>query len=118
MPISPELFESGGIGASTANKDYYFDNRPKEEVLKIVISTLVDSLPEWEKSSVEMTIMSKMTYEQAAQEISILRGKKTDRKTVWKWARRGMKMLEEQLQQPWVHNITGGRVPGGSQNGS
>jgi DNA-directed RNA polymerase specialized sigma24 family protein len=117
-PVSPELFESGDIGLSSSTTDIYFDDAPPEEVLKIVVSTLVDNLPEWEKSSVEMTIMSKMTYEQAAKEISIRRGIKTDKKTVWKWSRKGMEMLRESLEQPWVHNITGGRVPRGSQDGS
>jgi len=117
-PISPELFESGAIGAYTAVHDVYFDDRPPEEVLKIVVSTLVEMLPEWERSSVEMTVMYKMTYEQAAKEISVRRGKKTDKKTVWKWSRRGMEQLRVWLEQPWVHNITGGRVPEGSQDGS
>lgn len=117
-PVSPELFESGDIGMSASILDKYFDNTPKEEVLKIVISTFVDALPEWERSSVEMTVMYRMTYEAAAQEISIRRGVKTDKKTVWKWSRRGMKRLQESLEQNWVHNITGGRVPRGSDNGS
>lgn len=110
-PISPELFESGEIGASTGISDIYFDTSPQETVTKIVIATLVDKLPEWERSAVEMTVMYKMTYEEAAEEISFRRGKKTDKKTVWKWSRKGMQQLEEWLSQPWVHNITGGKVP-------
>jgi DNA-directed RNA polymerase specialized sigma24 family protein len=112
-PISPELFESGAIGLSTSLTDTYFDDTPIEDVLKIVVSTMVDRLPEWERSSVEMTVMYKMTYEEAAKEISLRRGVKTDKKTVWKWSRRGMEKLKEWMEQPWVHNITGGRVPQG-----
>lgn len=113
-PVSPELFESGNIGASTGVSDVYFDTSPEEDVTKIVVATLVEKLPEWQRSAVEMTIMYKMTYEDAAEHISLMRGKKTDKKTVWKWSRKGLRQLEEWLTQPWVHNITGGKVPDGS----
>lgn len=109
--VPPEYFESGEIGRQTATFDEPF-SREYEDVLRIVIDNFVNMLPEWNRSSVQMTVMSKMTYEEAAKVISVLRGVETDKKTVWRWTYKGVEMIQEWLvKSPWVNNITNGKIP-------
>jgi len=109
--VPPEYFESGEIGRQTATFDEPFMHE-QEDVLRIVLDNFINMLPEWNRSSVQMTLMSKMTYEEAANVITTLRGIHTDKKTVWRWTYKGVEMIQEWLSKaPWVNNITGGKIP-------
>jgi len=110
--IPPEYFESGEIGRQTAVGDDYFSSKESESSTRMVLDTFVNLLPEWKRSAVQMCIMSNMTYEQAAEEISVLRGKTTDKKTVWRWAKAGVDDLKLWLiKSPWVAHVTNRKIP-------
>ena len=94
--IPPEYFDSGEIGNQTAGADRYFTST-SEPTLRIMFDHFLSKLPEPQKSAVEMCIMSGITYEQAAEYISVDRGANTDRKTVWRWAQQGVEMLGKML---------------------
>lgn len=86
---------SGAIGSQTAVYD-------KEEMnydgtLRIVLDDFVNLLPEWQRSAVQMTVMANMTFQEAADTIAVLRGKPTDKKTVWRWAQAGVNQMREWL---------------------
>lgn len=109
--IPPDYFDSGDIGRQTSSDDDYF-GKDIEDSTRMVLDNFVQHLPEWKRSAVQMCIMSRMTYEQAAQEISVLRGKKTDKKTVWRWAQEGVEELKTWLTKSfWVSHITNGKIP-------
>lgn len=110
--IPPEYFDSGEIGRQTSSGDNYFTSKRHEDSTRMVLDTFVKNLPEWKKSAVQMCVMSNMTYEQAAEHISELRGKRTDKKTVWRWARSGLEDLKVWLvKSPWVFYMTNSKIP-------
>lgn len=110
--IPPDYFDSGEIGRQTSSGDSYFTSSEREDSTRMVLDTFVKNLPEWKRSAVQMCIMSNMTYEQAAEHISSLRGKKTDKKTVWRWARAGVEDLKAWLvKSPWVSPMTNSKIP-------
>lgn len=95
--ISPDYFESGEIGRQTAGDDEYFVST-NEKTLRIMFDHFVGKLPEYQRSAVQMCVMSGMTYEQAGEIISVQRGIRTNKKTVWRWAQQGVEMLGKMLQ--------------------
>jgi DNA-directed RNA polymerase specialized sigma24 family protein len=109
--INPEYFDSGEIGRQTADEDKYFAS-DSEPSVRIVLDNFVKFLPEYRKTAVEMCVMAGLTYEEAADEISLRRGIKTDKKTVWRWARAGLEDLKLWLSNsPWVSAATNGKIP-------
>lgn len=75
-----------------------------------MIGYFMEKLPEPQKSAVEMCSMKKMTFDEAAEWFTAQRGIKTDRKTVWRWNRRGLKMLERMLHDAkWTSEL--GDIP-------
>ena len=109
--VDPTFFDSGDLGLLTGDTDEHFTN-DIESSIRIVLDAFVSNLPEYHKSAVEMCVMSNITYEAAAETISILRGVQTDKKTVWRWARAGVEQVKEWLMQsPWVGPVTDGKIP-------
>ena len=108
--ISPDAFGTGEIGAQTATHDEYFKD-DKEPTIRIVLAHFVDRLPEPQKSSVEMCIMARMTYEEAAQHITVQRGIITDKKTVWRWAKQGVNMLGDMFRSAGWAGAIAPKVP-------
>ena len=90
--LDPVVLESGEIGRQTATVDTYFTNEV-EPTLGIVVHQFLEQLEEPQRSAVEMCIMKRMTYKEAAEWFTIERGRKTDPKTVWRWARQGVERL-------------------------
>jgi hypothetical protein len=108
--VPPEFFDSGQIGAQSASYDE--PDKEGDDVVRIIIDDFLQFVPEWKRSSVQMTLMSKMTYEEAAQKITELRGVRTDKKTVWRWAQEGVEIIKEYLMaSPWVGAMTKGKIP-------
>jgi hypothetical protein len=114
VSLDPNLFDSGEIGGKTGSRDIYFENEA-ETTLRMVLDSFVSLLPENHKAAVEMCIMSNMTYEEAAKEISLTRGIDTDKKTVWRWAKAGAAQIGQWLSEsPWVSPLTDNKIPIGS----
>lgn len=108
--VPPEFFDSGQIGYQTASYDE--EEREGDDVVRIILDDFIQFVPEWKKSALQMTLMAKMTYEEAAQEISKLRGVETDKKTVWRWAQQGAQIVKDYLlSSPWVGAMTNGKIP-------
>jgi len=108
--VPPEYFDSGEIGRQTASEDE--KTREHDDVTRVIIDDFLQFVPEWKRSAVQMTVMSKWTYEQAAQKITELRGIPTDKKTVWRWAQQGLEIVKKYLiSSPWVGAITDGKIP-------
>lgn len=108
--VPPEFFDSGQIGAQSA----HFDQEEKEgdDVVRIIIDDFIQFVPEWRRSALQMTVMSQLTYEEAAEKITELRGVRTDKKTVWRWAREGAEIVKDYLMaSPWVGAMTDGKIP-------
>ena len=111
ISLDPNLFSSGDIGLKAADYDEHFGNN-SEPTLKMVIDVFLSLLPENHRSAIEMCVMSNITYEEAAQRISIDRGIKTDKKTVWRWAQTGIEQLRKWLtDSPWVAPLTNHKIP-------
>jgi hypothetical protein len=109
--VSPEAFGSGEIGRQTAVTDEYFKQNPEPSV-RMILSHFIQYVPEYKKSAVEMCVMSQMTYEAAAETVSIMRGVHTDKKTVWRWAKAGLEDIKKMLiNSPWVNAATNGKIP-------
>jgi len=109
--VNPEYFDSGNIGRQTATEDEYFASSSEPSV-RIVLDSFVRLLPEYRKSAVEMCVMAGLTYEQAADEISLRRGVKTDKKTVWRWAHAGLQDIQLWLSESsWVAAATNNKIP-------
>lgn len=94
--IDPEYLESGDIGMSTAVYDQYFTERP-EPTLRIVLDQFIQHVPEPQRTAMEMCVMKRMTYKEAAEYFTVERGKKTDPKTVWRWAQQGVRIMGRML---------------------
>ena len=112
-PFSPEMFNAGEIASASATNDEYFSpDFDADDAARIVLDVFVNLLPEWKRSAVQMCVMSKLTYEEAAERISVMRGVKTHKKTVWRWAQQGVTQMRGWLvNAPWVSTITGGKIP-------
>jgi DNA-directed RNA polymerase specialized sigma24 family protein len=109
--VDPALFESGAVGQATGETDSYFSSSP-EDVVRMVMDNFIKQLPPLKRAAVEMCVMSQMTYEEAAEHLSLMRGVKTDKKTVWRWAQAGLEDIKRWLiDSPWVAAITEGRIP-------
>lgn len=98
ISIDPSFLEDGAIGAQTATTDKYFSNNV-EPTLRIVMGHFVEQLPEPQRSAVEMCVMKNMSYREAAEWFSIERNYETHKKTVWRWAQSGLKMLRAMLKE-------------------
>lgn len=110
-PVSPDVFDSGLIGFRASNGA---DMAPEvdEDIVRIVMDTFVQKLPEWQKSAVEMTLFAGMTFQEASEYLTKLRGRPTDKKTVWRWAKQGAEQLQEWLlKSPWTGAITNSKIP-------
>lgn len=108
--VPPEYFDSGNIGRQTASDEP--EARENDDVVRVIIDDFLQFVPEWKRSAVQMTIMSKWTYEEAARKISELRGVPTDKKTVWRWAQQGLEIVKKYLMaSPWVGAITDNKIP-------
>jgi hypothetical protein len=108
--VPSQFFDSGKIGAQSATNDE--DSSDTDDVVRIVIDDFIQFVPEWKRSALQMTVMSKLTYEEAAEKISTLRGVKTDKKTVWRWAQEGLQIVKDYLiASPWVGAVTDGKIP-------
>ena len=100
--LDHDYLESGPIGLSAATHDRYFTERP-EPTLRIVFDRFVEHVPEPQRTAMEMCIMKRMTYKEAAEYFTVERGKKTDPKTVWRWAQQGVQIVGKMLSRtPWA----------------
>lgn len=109
--VDPEYFASGAIAKQTATQDLYF-TREVEPAVRAVVDEFLNLVPEWHRSAVQMCVMANMTYAEAAEKISVLRGKRTHKKTVWRWARKGLEELRSLFEvAPWVGTMTDGKIP-------
>lgn len=98
ISIDPSFLEDGAIGAQTATTDKYFSNNV-EPTLRIVMGHFVEQLPEPQRSAVEMCVMKNMSYREAAEWFTVERNYVTHKKTVWRWAQSGLKMLRLMLNE-------------------
>jgi hypothetical protein len=111
ISIDPSFFDSGEIGSQTGDIDEYFGN-DTESTLRMVVDVFLKLLPEHQKEAVEMCVMANLTYEEAAERISLLRGITTDKKTVWRWSRAGVEKIQGWMKDsPWVGPLTNGKIP-------
>jgi hypothetical protein len=111
VSLDPSLFESGLIGLKTADYDEHFGN-DIEATIRMVLDVFVSLLPDNQRNAVQMCIMANLTYEEAAERISLQRGKRTDKKTVWRWARAGAEQLRLWLSDSsWVAPLTDNKIP-------
>lgn len=94
--LDPEYLESGSIGMATAVYDEYFTERP-EPTLRIVLDKFIEHVPEPQRTAMEMCVMKRMTYKEAAEYFTTQRGVTTDPKTVWRWAHQGVKHMARML---------------------
>jgi len=103
--IDPEYFNSGSIGAQTSVEDQYF-RTGVEPTLRIVIDNFLKKLEPHERAAVQMCVMERYSYAQAAEWFTQERGIKTDRKTVWRWARNGVQKLSGMFERAgWVAQL-------------
>lgn len=108
--VPPEFFDSGQIGAQAASHDE--PEKEGDDVVRIIVDDFLQFVPEWKRSALQMTVMSKLTYEEAAEKITELRGVRTDKKTVWRWAQEGAEIVKDYLiASPWVGAVTSGKIP-------
>ena len=103
--IDPEYFESGSIGSQTSVEDRYF-RTGAEPTLRIVVDNFMKKLDYNERVAVEMCIMQRHSYGEAARWFTQDRGIKTDPKTVWRWARKGLGKLSGMFERAgWVAQL-------------
>lgn len=111
--VDPEYFESGAIGAQTAQEDEYFRSGA-EPTIRIVIDTFLQKLDRNERIAVEMCVMQRHSYAEAAKWFTQDRGRRTDPKTVWRWARNGVKKLGGMFERSgWVSQFDERLAPKG-----
>lgn len=110
--LDPAALESGSIGGQTASEDTYFVGGV-EPTLRIVLHHFMERLTDPQKSAVEMCIMKRMTYKEAAEWFTLERGRRTDPKTVWRWTQQGVAQLATMFEgAKWAHGIEP-RIPNG-----
>jgi len=110
--LDPASLDSGSIGSQTAGEDTYFTGGV-EPTLRIVVYYLLERLEEPQKSAVEMCIMKRVTYKEAAEWFTLERGRVTDPKTVWRWAQQGLAQLAIMFDSArWMQGIEP-RIPNG-----
>lgn len=104
--LDPEYLASGSIGAQTGREDDYF-RTGAEPTLRIVIDYMLQQLDEPQRTAVQMCVMERISYAQAAEWFSGERRKKTDPKTVWRWAQQGVEQLSRMFENAgWASQLT------------
>jgi DNA-directed RNA polymerase specialized sigma24 family protein len=114
--LDPAVLESGDIGRQTANVDEYFDGGV-EPTLRIVVHHFLAQLEEPQRTAVEMCIMKRMTYKEAAEWFTLERRVKTDPKTVWRWAQQGIERLGMMFRNAKWANAIEPRILDGKAEG-
>lgn len=109
--LDPALFDTGAIGVQTAHHDDLTPDRTPE-MLALVLSAVVDDLPEPDRSVVQMVSMQGLSCAEAARHLEPEIGRLVHKKTVWRWEARGLAEVERRLgNAPWLSTLTDGRVP-------
>lgn len=110
--IDPASMEAGSIARQTGSDDRYF--AIPEDVLTLIVRSMVDRLPEPDRSCVQMTVMHRLSYAEAGRLLApwLGRNKPIDGRTVWRWAKRGVASLQAALEEsPWAADMLVDRVP-------
>jgi DNA-directed RNA polymerase specialized sigma24 family protein len=94
--LDPAAFERGEIGRQTA-----VDVRlgKEERPIGILLRELVETLPQPDRSAVQLVTMEGLSLYEAAEIMEVEIGYLADSKTIWRWARRGEKRLRKKLER-------------------
>jgi len=92
--LDPEYLASGDIGLQTAHYDTYFRTNT-EPTLRIVVDYMLSQIPDPQRTAVQMCVMERISYAKAAVWFTEHRNKRTDPKTVWRWAQQGVSKLSD-----------------------
>lgn len=114
--LDPLWFGRGTIGEQTSVEDVYFaDDEPSP--IGVITDRLIDRLPEPDRTAVQAHLAG-MSFSQIGDMLD------RDKKTVWRWARRGLRRIAEAMVgTPWLRVMleeyidglepdAGGTVPG------
>jgi len=95
--LDPASFESGKIARQTAVevKIGVPDARP----VGMLLLELVASLPQPDRSAVQLVTMEGLSLYEAAEIMEVELGYLADSKTIWRWARRGEKKLRKRMEK-------------------
>jgi DNA-directed RNA polymerase specialized sigma24 family protein len=94
--LDPASFERGEIARQTAVEVRLGGvSRP----VGMVLQELVASLPQPDRSAVQLVTMEGLSLYEAAEIMEVELGYLADSKTIWRWARRGEKRLRKKLEK-------------------
>lgn len=107
--IDPRALSEGTIAPQVAHTDSYFaDYDPA--AFQLILGHMVENLDEPDRSAVQM-LTSGCTYEEASEFLQVLLGRKVHRRSVHRWAERGLLEIKSRLLgTPWVGVFMEGRV--------
>lgn len=109
--IDPAALEEGEIARQTGVEDAPFDPDDPEAFAR-VMHHLTVRLPEPDRSCVQMCVMGRIPYREAAELLEQELGYVADPKTVWRWAQRGLGQLRDWLEgTSWIGVLLAGRIP-------
>ena len=109
--IDPDLLTRGDIGALTAHHDRYFQT-DDPGALEVIFARAVARLREPDRDCVVMVSMHGMTYDEAAELLHPELGRRVHRKTIWRWAQRGLDQLRDELAgSSWAAILLADRLP-------
>ncbi len=111
ISLDPSWLEAGTFGRLTGQRDTYFGTEGPE-LLTLVLDHFVSRLPEPDRSCVLACIMGKYAFSEAAVLLADELGYEPDKKTVWRWAQRGLKQVKHELAAtPWAAAMLADRLP-------
>lgn len=107
--LDPRTLSEGTIAPQVASWDEYFAVHGPE-AFQLILGHMVEGLDEPDRSAVQM-LMKGCTYEEAAGMLEVDLGRRVHRRTVHRWAQRGLLDVKRRLlSAPWAHVFMEGRI--------
>ena len=100
IPYDPSRSDSGVLAGDLSYTDEYFVNEPSEDASSLVLDTLLQELPDRQRSAIELCIIGQVSYAEAGRMMGC------SDQTMRRETMRAIKVLRERLEgTPWLAAI-------------
>jgi len=100
IPYDPSRSDSGVLAGDLSYHDEYFANEPGEDASSLVLDTLLEDLPDRQRSAIELCIIGQVSYAEAGRMMGC------SDQTMRRETMRAIKVLRERLEgTPWLAAI-------------
>jgi len=100
IPYDPSRSDSGVLAGDLSYYDTYFANDPGEDAASLVLDTLLQDLPDRQRSAIELCVIGQVSYAEAGRMLGC------SDQTMRRETMRAIKALRERMEgTPWLAAI-------------